>query len=144
MFRTWLFGLISCAGTMDGWVRSSSTVHWYCVAILCSISKGPVVWCVSPLAFDSVQWWPHSSILDPGKDESPVPRPHTPGSCGPVVGFCGSLLGHQVSSTAIPGPAGLFTISFLAGDASYWRRCMAIWGYLCASSGTAPLSGFFK
>ncbi len=31
-------GLISCAGTLDGWVRSSSTVHWYCVAILCSIS----------------------------------------------------------------------------------------------------------
>ncbi len=39
----------------------------------------------------------------------------TPGSCGPVVGFCGSLLGHQVSSTAIPGPAGLFTISYWQG-----------------------------
>ncbi len=38
-----------------------------------------------PVSFDSVQWWPHSSILDPGWDE-------TPGSCGPVVGLCGASL----------------------------------------------------
>ncbi len=39
---------------------------------------------------------------------------------------------------------GSFYYQFLAGDASYWGRCTAIWGYLCASSGTAPLPGFFK
>ncbi len=31
------------------------------------------------------------------------------------LSFCGILLGHQVSSTAIPGPAGLFTISSWQG-----------------------------
>ncbi len=72
---------ISCAGTMDGWVRSSSTEK----LVLCNHSlqyfwRKPVGFC-----FDSVQWWPHSSILDPGWDE-------TPGSCGPVVGLCGASL----------------------------------------------------
>ncbi len=54
-----------------------------------------------------------------------------------------SLLGQQVPSTAIPGPAGLLKKKKkkAKGDTAFWRRCMAIWGYLYTSSGTAPLSG---
>ncbi len=59
-------GLISCAGTMDGWVRSSSTEKLVLCKPFFAVFLGPVVLCVSPLSFDSVQWWPHSSILDPG------------------------------------------------------------------------------
>ncbi len=68
-------------------------------------------------------WWPNSSILDPGWDE-------TPGSCGPVVGLCGASLN-----------CGSFYLSFWTGDTAFWGRYMAIWGCLYTSSGTAPLSG---
>ncbi len=134
--RTLPPGLISCAGTMDGWVRSSSMVHWYCVAFF-AVFLGPVVWCVfiscfrlsavmtslvdtrSRLGWDPWIVWPSRKFLwEP------------PWSSG---------LQHCNSRTC-----GSFYYQFLAGDASYWGRCMAIWGYLCASSGTAPLPEVFK
>ncbi len=54
-----------------------------------------------------------------------------------------SLLGQQVPSTAIPGPVGLFKISFWTkGDTAFWGRCMAIWGYLYLAQGLLPSRGF--
>ncbi len=121
---------ISCAGTMDGWVRSSSTEK----LVLCNHSL-QYFWetCRFLFRLSAVM----TSLVDTrsrlGWD---------PWIVWPSRRSLWSLLGQQVPSTAIPGPAGLFKISFWTkGDTAFWGRCMAIWGYLYTSSGTAPLSG---
>ncbi len=122
-------GLVSCAGTMDGWVRSSSTERM----VLCNHSV-QYFWetCRFLFRFSAVM----TSLVDTrsrlGWD---------PWIMWPSRRSLWSLLGQQVPSTAIPGPAGLFKISFWTGDTAFWGRCMAIWGYLYTSSGIAPLSG---
>ncbi len=119
--RTSPLGLISCAGIMDGWVRSISNrfagyVGFSTAAILCSISGTCRFVCFSTSCYQL------SAVITslPRLGWEPCSWPHTPGPCDQVVGFCGSLLGNQVPSTAIPGPAGLCT-SFYDWDACHYR-----------------------
>ncbi len=121
---------ISCTGTMDGWVRSSSTEK----LVLCNHSlqyfwRKPVGFC-----FDSVQWWPHSSILDPGWDE-------TPGSCGPVVGLCGASLVSRSPALQFQGLR--VFLKYHSGQRGTPPFEEGAWlsEDIYTSSGTVPLSG---